>query len=193
MKLDPRVIDGLRRRLTPRAYIRVTPLRYAATPLGMGFGETRFASPSRKFKVLYLGQTLTTAIAETIVRDRFVGRRRHRITDEEVLSWGVTEIGVSEPLNLLDLTGTGLVRLGVPTNAVKGKAQGPGQRLSEALHGADPNIDGIFYPSRLTNQLCMAIYERATRKLRPGRVHPLSHQPGLESAFRELNVEVITS
>ncbi len=182
MKLDPRVIDGLRRELAPRAYLRVTPLKYAATPLGMGFGETRFASPSRKFKVLYLGQTLTTAVAETIVRDWFVGRRRRRITDSEVLAWGVTQVEASGPLLLLDLTGTGLVQLGVPTNALRGKAQGPGQRFSEALHAADPYIDGIFYPSRLTNQLCIAVFERATRKLQAGPVLPLCHQLGLESA-----------
>ena len=76
MKLDEGVIDRLRGEMTPRAFLRVTPMQRAATPLGMGFGETRFASPSRAFKVLYLGRTLTTAVAETIVRDRFAGRRR---------------------------------------------------------------------------------------------------------------------
>ena len=77
--------------------------------------------------ILYLGRTLTTAVAETIVRDRFVGWRRRLIAEEEILDWGVTEVHAEAPLALLDLTKTGLVQLGVPTNAVRGKTQGRGE------------------------------------------------------------------
>jgi len=37
----------------------------------MGYGKTRFASPADSFKLLYTAADLATAIAETIVRDRF--------------------------------------------------------------------------------------------------------------------------
>ncbi|WP_404943692.1 RES family NAD+ phosphorylase [Rhizobium ruizarguesonis] len=40
----------------------------------MGFGKTRFSSPRDKFRLLYLAQDPATAIAETIVRDRFQGK-----------------------------------------------------------------------------------------------------------------------
>ncbi|MER9445746.1 RES family NAD+ phosphorylase [Mesorhizobium sp. M0340] len=40
----------------------------------MGFGQSRFASPDRSFMVLYVARDLATAIAETIVRDRFEGK-----------------------------------------------------------------------------------------------------------------------
>jgi len=173
VNLDGSVIALLRKQMTPRAYLRVTPLRHAATPLGMGFGETRFASSSRSFKVLYLGRTLTTAVAETIVRDRFVGWRRRLIAEEEILDWGVTEVHAEAPLALLDLTKTGLVQLGVPTNAVRGKTQGPGRSFSETLHALAPDVDGVFYPSRLTNGLCIAVYERAAHKLRALPLIPL--------------------
>jgi RES domain-containing protein len=59
--------------MTPKSYVRVTPMAHAATPLGAGFKVTRFASPTKTFKVIYLAQDLTTAIAETLVRDRFQG------------------------------------------------------------------------------------------------------------------------
>jgi hypothetical protein len=54
-------------------------MAHATTPLGAGFGATRFASPTKAFKVIYLAQNLTTGIAETLVRDRFQGRARRKL------------------------------------------------------------------------------------------------------------------
>lgn len=191
MKLDAGVVDGLRREFTPTGYLRVTPLKHAATPLGMGFSETRFASPSRAFMVLYLGRSLVTAVAETIVRDRFVGRRRRVLALEEIQAWGVTEVSAAAPLSLLDLRGAGAVQLGVPTNAVRGKAHGPGRRFSEALYDQVPDLDGILYPSRLTNDVCIAVYGRAVEKLKAAAARPMADQPELLSALGALNVIVL--
>jgi len=93
VKLDSAVLDRLRIDLKPQAYLRVTPLKHASTPLGMGYGETRFASPSKTFKVLYLARTLVTGVAETVVRDRFVAKARRLLTIEEIEAWGVTACG----------------------------------------------------------------------------------------------------
>lgn len=46
MKLDPEILQDLAVPFAPTAYVRVTPLAHAATPLGMGYGDTRFASPT---------------------------------------------------------------------------------------------------------------------------------------------------
>ncbi len=54
--------------MMPKSYMRVTPMAHAATPLGAGFKVTRFAIPTKTFKVIYLAQDLTTVIAETLVR-----------------------------------------------------------------------------------------------------------------------------
>lgn len=89
MKLDPRVIAGLTVGRRVEGYLRVLPLKYAATPLGFGNGQTRFASPSRAFRILYLGKTLQTAIAETLIRDRFVGKAKRTLTDDDIEAWGV--------------------------------------------------------------------------------------------------------
>jgi hypothetical protein len=53
--------------------------------------------------VLYIANTLTTGVAETIVLDRFVGKARRRLTEEEIEAWGVAEIGGNAPQPLLDL------------------------------------------------------------------------------------------
>jgi hypothetical protein len=157
----------------------------------MGYGETRFASPSHAFKTLYLAKTLTTGVAETIVRDRFVGKSRRRLTEEEIDAWGVTEVAATAPLSLPDLRAGGPIRLGVPTNVVRGKAQGPGRRFSEALYRSAPDLDGIFYPSRLTNDWCIAVYDRGVPKLRAGEVRPLIRHPCLLPALAALNVAVL--
>jgi hypothetical protein len=107
---------------------------HAATPLDAGYGKTRFASPSRAFKVLYLAEDLTTSIAETLLRDRFQGKARRQLMLSEVDLWGVTEVSGMLPLTLIDLRTTGVLRLGVSTEAVRGKAQGQGRTLSQTAY-----------------------------------------------------------
>jgi hypothetical protein len=133
VKLDPAVLRSLTIGRRLRSRLRVLPLRHAATPLGLGHGETRFASPSRAFRVLYLGRTLETAIAETVIRDRFVGKAKRTLTDDDIEAWGVVEVGSAPRLGLLDLRTTGPLLLGLPTNAVRGRAHASGRRLSEAI------------------------------------------------------------
>jgi hypothetical protein len=191
VRLDAAAVERLRVDVRPRAYLRLTPLRFAATPLGMGYGETRFASPSKAFKVLYIAKTLIAGVAETIVRDRFVGKAGRRLTEEEIEAWGIAEVEGNAPLSLLDLRTTGPVRLGVPTNVVRGKAHGTGRRFSEALYALAPEVDGIMYRSRLTDDICIAVYDRAVTRLNAGSVAPVIRQPGLVAALTTLNITVL--
>jgi hypothetical protein len=82
MHLDPTIVASLIRRSQPTAYLRTTPWTHCSTPLGMGFGKTRFASPIDAFKLMYLAKELPTSIAEAIVRDRFEGRVVRELTGE---------------------------------------------------------------------------------------------------------------
>jgi hypothetical protein len=158
--LDPNVVADLVVPITPKSYVRVTPMAHAATPLGAGFGITRFASPTKTFRVIYIAQDLTTGIAETLVRDRFQGKARRRLLDVELALWGTTEVSAGAPLTLIDLRTTGLLRLGVSTEAARGKAQGRGRRLSQAIYD-QTDAQGLIYLSRLTGRICVCIYGRA--------------------------------
>ncbi len=193
MILDPKILADLAAAITPKSYVRVTPMAHAATPLGAGFGVTRFASPTKTFKVIYLGQDLTTGIAETLVRDRFQGRARRKLLDVEAALWGATEVNASAPLTLIDLRTTGLVRLGVSTEAARGKAQGEGRNLSQAIYD-QTNAQGLIYISRLTGRTCICIYDRAL----PGGlvatpVVEVTLLAGFVGALRELNVTLIAT
>lgn len=193
MTLDPDILADLAVEITPKAYVRVTPMAHAATPLGAGFGITRFASPAKAFKVIYLGQDLTTSVAETLVRDRFQGRAKRKLLDIEAALWGATEVNASAPLTLIDLRTTGLVRLGVSTEAARGKAQGQGRKLSQAIHD-QTDAQGLIYNSRLTGRTCICVYGRAL----PGvlAATPLvevTRLAGFVDALRELNVSLIAT
>jgi hypothetical protein len=191
--LDRAILADLAVDITPRAYVRVTPMAHAATPLGAGYGLTRFASPIKAFKVVYLAEDLTTAVAETLVRDRFQGRAKRKLLGVEAALWGTTEVNATKPLTLIDLRTTGLVRLGVSTEAARGKAQGQGRRLSQAIHD-QTDAEGLIYNSRLTGGACLCVYDRAL----PGGlvatpVIEVARLPGFVGALRSLNVTVITT
>lgn len=193
MTLDPAVLADLAVEITPKAYVRVTPLAHAATPLAAGFGVTRFASPTRRFKVIYLGQDLTTSVAETLVRDRFQGKAARKLLDLEAATWGATEISASAPLTLINLRTTGLVRLGVSTEAARGKAQGQGRKLSQAVHD-QTDAHGLVYSSRLTGRTCICIYDRALPGvLSASPVIKVTRLASFVDALRELNVALIAT
>ena len=192
MILDPKVLADLAVAITPKAYVRVTPMGHAATPLGAGFGVTRFASPTKAFKVIYVAQDLTTAIAETLVRDRFQGRALRKFLDVEAALWGMTEVNAGAPLTLIDLRTTGLVRLGVSTEAARGKAQGQGRKLSQAIY-EQTDAQGLIYNSRLTGGACICIYDRALAGLVATPVIEVTLLAGFVDALRELNVTLIAT
>jgi hypothetical protein len=191
--LDPDILADLAVEITPKAYVRMTPMAHAATPLGAGFGVTRFASPAKAFKVIYLGQDLITSVAETLVRDRFQGKANRKLLDLEAANWGATEVSASAPLTLIDLRTTGLVRLGVSTEAARGKAQGQGRKLSQAIHD-QTDAQGLIYSSRLTGRPCVCVYDRAL----PGvlvatPIVEVTRLAGFVHALRELNVTLIAT
>ena len=73
---------------------------------------------------------------------------------DEVDRWGATVVNATAPLTLIDLRTTGLIRLGVSTEAARGKAQAQGRRLSQAVYD-QTDADGLIYLSRLTGQTCV--------------------------------------
>lgn len=190
MKLDPNVVRELALRFEPNAYLRVMPQAHAATPLGMGFGLSRFAPPDKSFKLIYIAQDLATAIAETVIRDRFEGEIERVLDLTEVEGWAVSEVSAAEPLTVIDLRTTGLLKLGVSTDAARAKDQAAGRRLSKALYD-NFKVDGVLYASRLTAASCVAVYDRAVKpKLRSTAAENLLRHAGLIHALKSLNVSV---
>ncbi|MCJ2134318.1 RES family NAD+ phosphorylase [Methylobacterium sp. J-026] len=186
------VLASLAIAFQPVGYHRVTPLAYRSTPLGMGFGRSRFSSPDDGFEVLYRAADLATGIAETLIRDRFENRRRRRIGAAEIARWGVTRVRAARPLTVIDLRTTGLLRLGISTDAGRAKVHRDGPRLSRAIH-ATSDANGILYGSRLTGAACCAVYDRAVATLRAEPVTELLQEASLASVLGSLAVELVIS
>ncbi|QWK81289.1 RES family NAD+ phosphorylase [Ochrobactrum sp. BTU1] len=192
MKLDPQTVQELALKFRPESYVRVIPVAHMSTPLGMGFGQSRFSSPNQLFRLLYAAYDLATAIAETIVRDRFEGMPDRVLDESEIEEWAVTEVTATAPLILLDLRTTGLLRLGISTDAARAKEHSEGQSLSEAVYSSYA-VDGLLYSSRLTAADCVAVYDRAVGgKLVTSPAVELVRQADLISALRSIGVSIRT-
>lgn len=192
MSFDPLILRELTVGLELSDYLRIIPRIHRTTPLGMGHSPSRFSSAERNFTLLYVARDLPTAIAERIVRDRFQGQQERRLPKEDLEQFVVAAISTTAPLRVLDLRTSGASRLGVPTDAVRGRAQQAGRKFSQRLHdGTD--FDGIVYMSRITNAECVAIYDRAV-KTRFEAIQPvvdLTRLTGLVPALTSLNVTLV--
>lgn len=189
MSFDAAILQELAVAIDVTGYLRIMEARHRGTPTGMGYGETRFASPIDSFTVLYAAQDLTTALAEKVIRDRFQGRRKRVLLQADIDELVVTSLILRVPLKMLDLRTSGANRLGIPTDAVRGRAQQAGRKFSQQIYETT-DFDGIVYMSRITNAECVAVYDRAVEtKIDPAcPVHDLSRLVDLVPALRSLNV-----
>ena len=190
MAFNKAILSSLTRRFEASDYLRCTPWAHRATPLGMGYGRTRFASPADSFKLLYIAADLATAIAETIVRDRFEGAAARTLDITDIQPWGVCEVDTKAPLRLLDLRGDGCFKLGVSTDITGAKAQKESRVFSQALYDTT-DLDGILYSSRLRKQNCIAIYDRAVPAHLTARAAvPVETLAQLVPALRKLKIKL---
>lgn len=166
-------------------------------PLSFGKNPTRFSDPRKRvpanrFGVLYLGSSLKVCFLETILRDERDGVVGDVEVEESELEDRLdAEVRVREPLRLLDLTGDGPVRMGIPSDVVRGSRQGLARQWSVVFHDHPAMIDGIVYPSRLNNETNLAIDERSVPKLEPLRNHGLKRAPGMADVLDDFLVALI--
>lgn len=144
-------------------------------PLGFGYGKSRFSDPTGKaFGVVYAGSTLKVAFNEVVLRDRGDGRTGSvPIPLAELEALTCAEIEVIDELQLVDITGDGPLRMGVPSDVVGARDQSLAQVWSSAFHGHSSEPDGVYYPSRLNEERNIALYDRSLVKMRAKRVCPL--------------------
>ena len=172
-------------------YVRIIRSEYAATPLGCAPGVSRFGGTTGAFAVLYAARDLATAIAETVVRDRFEGLADRRLFAAELAGRSAVELSTTTPLRLMDLRQGGCLKLGVSTEVTGAKGFGEAQALADQLY-ADAAIEGILYPSRLTGANCVAVFDHAiVSHLHAGRIAPLIQLEGVGSALHSLNVQLL--
>lgn len=171
-------------------YVRVIPSQHAATPLGCAAGHSRFGGTGKTFAVLYAAHSFTTALAETIIRDRFEGLSDRRLFAAELTGRSAVRLHFAEPLRLVDLRKAGCLKLGISTDIAGAKCFDEAQAFSSEVYGNEA-IDGILYASRLSAENCVAIFDRATSRLASDHISPLVQLQDLSASLSELNVALI--
>lgn len=165
-------------------------------PDALGFGKSlsRFSDPRRRvpenrFGVLYLGSTLKVCFVESVLRDQGDGRIGDLLLEQRELAVrNYAMIAIIAPLSLVDLRSDGPLRMGIPSDVVRGAKQSLARRWSLAFHEHPAQPDGIIYPSRLNGEINLAIYDRAIGKLGTRSSGPLLTERNLAGALRDLKI-----
>lgn len=136
-------------------------------PLGWGAGLNRFSDPTgHSYGVVYLGSSAKVAFVETLLRDAADGRGDNCVLQlAEIEACSLAKIRVRDNLRLVDLTADGGLRMGVPSDVVGSSDQTLARQWSAAFHAHTDQPDGVYYPSRLNEERCIALYDRALGKV----------------------------
>lgn len=135
--------------------------RSTLSPIFFGPGKgmppiNRFDCASGRFGVLYLGLTLSGALAETILRNP----QRLMVAAAEVTSRAATELRVQRDLRIVRMHGPGLQALGTD-NAISTGPYEPCGLWADALWDHPDTPDGLAYQSRHdSGEVCVALFER---------------------------------
>ena len=168
-------------------------------PLGFGFSPSRFSDPrlhlpeSERFAVIYFGSSLKVCFLERVLRDRRNGKLGDiPIPYAELEELNCVEVETAEALKLVDLRNDCPVRMGVPTNAVRASSHRLGQRCSLAFHDHDERPEGILYPSRLNEEINLALYHTVLPKVTITGVRPLLEcRTELAALIRHFKIAII--
>jgi RES domain-containing protein len=165
-------------------------------PTGYSKAPSRFSDPRRRvlknrFGVLYLGNTLKVCFLEAVLRDRRNGAvGDYLIGESELRSRRYVLIEPVAALRLVDLRGDGCVRMGVPSDVPRSANHALARRWSLAFYQHPSQPDGIIYPSRLNDDMNLAIYDRAVAKLREVGNTALIDAPGFAAVLDDLRVAI---
>ena len=187
-----RIASVLLRSGLPGGY-RIMPARHAAKPLGTVPADSRFGSRGGGYTVLYASPDFATAFIETVVRDRFTHRRERRVALKEVTdrAWARISTQPEAELMLLDLRGDGCTRIGAPTDTVRARNHAAGRAFAKAIHVAHPDIDGLVYVSRLTEEEIYAVFDRGMAKLEATGTGLLGDHPDLPDILKRHGIELV--
>jgi RES domain len=116
----------------------------------------RFDARGGEYRVLYLGQTLSAAFVETLLRNP----RIPFIERVELESRSASVLSNDRFLKLVDLRGGGLSRIGADSRLTSGSYERAGQWALALWQHAD-RPDGLLYRSKHDpNHICAAVFDR---------------------------------
>lgn len=167
---------------------RVIHKQHRDTPLGVVPAPSRFSDPAGNYAVLYGAETVRCSFWEALARNRFTRRKHRELPKADVLARLVVAFHSTKALVLVDLRGDGPIRIGAPTAVAHDSNHTAGRTLSAAIYADLPNADGLLFRSRFTDHLCVALFDRALKKLAVQQVAPLIEHADFLDALDEYDV-----
>jgi hypothetical protein len=133
--------------------------------LGVGPGPSRFSDPladrggAARWLPLYLGDSFTLCLQETLLRDRANATPGpFLVAEAELALWDCAEIALLRPLRLVDLRGAALARSRVPSDVVGAADQRLARAWAAAFHRHPAGFAGIAFPSRFGTGENLALF-----------------------------------
>ena len=181
------LFSGLIVHMPVRNYIRVMGAKWAqknnlrtgagSAQLSVSASLSRFSSAGAgqqnkkpPFTVIYAAKDLATACFEGLMRDRYDLSPNRLLTNADYNAKCAVNISClpGQSLALIDLTNGKGAGYGVPTDISRYSNHQDGQYFADFIHREMPHVEGILYPSRFTDQFCVAIFTGAFAKLTAG-------------------------
>jgi hypothetical protein len=140
-------------------WYRIHQSRYK--PLHFGNSGYRFDAPQQEYCVMYIAQNPEGAFIETFGANTGI----RIISNDELILRSISCLQHTRPLNLVDLTGAGLAKIGADNRLCDGDHK-LAQRWALAFWQHPMQVDGIYYRARHDpSQYCAAIFNRAAEGL----------------------------
>jgi len=133
----------------------------------------RFDAPGGEYRILYVGQTLSAAFVETLLRNP-----RITFVERVELENRSSSLLINDhALKLVDLRGGGLSRIGADSRLTSGSCLRAGQ-WALALWDHPDQPDGLLYRSRHDpSHICAALFDRLACRFNVLSTHALMEIP----------------
>lgn len=194
--MDP-IIKHLRRatrvETMPSHVLRIYDETKGYTPLGFGYGNTRFSSPIKAFAIIYTANDLIAALLEVVIRDTLNRKSNRAIPISELEKHRIASLKPPKEMTLLRLDKNLCSRAGIDTDVIMSSRQDQARQLSQTLFDQIPSAEGILYPSRFrNNDICLATYIKAgaTPPFDIADDIPLIKHPMLKAVLIELDITI---
>lgn len=144
-------------------WYRLNPSRHASALYFDRSGMGRYDSLGQSYGILYVAEAVEGAFIESFGRSH--GAKG--VAEEDLRNRNLFEIESDRQLTLVDLWGSGLVKIGADARITSGSDYELSRTWAEAIYLHPQNVDGIRYYSRHDNtRLCCGLFDRTSAHLK---------------------------
>ena len=141
------------------SWFRLHRAEYPAMFFGQT-GEGRFDSPQAGFGVLYLAENVAGAFVEVFCRQSI-----RAVPEKKLNAHHLAQLWANRTLNLVDLTGSGPIRMGLGDARIASGDYTVARQWSQAFHDHPKQPDGLLYRSRHDPEQCLAAIFNRTKPI----------------------------